>query len=612
MRELRMLLEAGADFAQDDDDGMTALMHASMHGELESMRELIDAGADVEQAAADGTTALMHASMRGDERESMRVLIEAGADVAHLDGGCKTVLIYASIRGRCESMRVLIEAGADVAQADADGMTALMHASTCCQLESMRVLLGAGADVNQAAADGRTALMIAITGELESMRVLIEAGADVDQAAANGITALMLASTIGEFESMRVLIEAGADVAQATANGITALMLVSTRCELESMRVPIEAGADVAQAARDGRTARMIACMNDGHLECARALLEAGANVMHLAHRGMGALDRAGSSSFETLQLLCAYAPSREAVRAHLAPNTRILPTCTRWLDATSRWTSPLHHFEFLPVSSVRALLVEGADVHAADGGADAPTPLSLAAARLLHGDRAGDSHAAATLIVRAAAPWSPLTHALFPAGAKARAIELVRIGWLLARRLQGDVAGTSHVEVAIRDAWLGHVMPHAIERTSVIGLSPTATPHPPPGATRSITTRMCRSLIKLDCSCMEQHYGRPPPRGAFATTRRVRGDRRRNRGDAGGDGIIQGDRVQDIARRATSAKADARARLVGPRRARTRASAARCPGLWPEKRAEGQKAPTSAPSADDGVSGAPLASAQA
>ena len=37
---------------------------------------------------------------------------------------------------------------------------------------------------------------------------------------------------------------------------------------------------------------------------------------------------------------------------------------------------------------------------------------------------------------------------ALFPAGAKARAVELVRVGWLLARRLQTLVGETGQVEM--------------------------------------------------------------------------------------------------------------------------------------------------------------------
>ena len=73
-------------------------------------------------------------------------------------------------------------------------------------------------------------------------------------------------------------------------------------------------------------------------------------------------------------------------------------------------------------------------------------------------------------MLVRAAAPWSPGTHALFTAGAKARAVELLRIGWLLARRVQALAAesdATAQVEVAFRDVWLGHVMPLVIKRST-------------------------------------------------------------------------------------------------------------------------------------------------
>jgi hypothetical protein len=196
-----------------------------------------------------------------------------------------------------------------------------------------------------------------------------------------------------------------------------------------------------------------------------RALLEAGADAQ-LRDDGKCALEFAGQS-LEMVQLLCAYASSREEVRAHIATDDLEMITldCVRWLDETRRWTSPLHHFEFLPLERVLALLVEGADVRAGDGGPDAPTPFSLAAARLLQGDGSNDGSAA--IIVAAAAPWSLKTHALFPARAKARAVELLRIGWLLARAFEETVADTSQVEVAFRDVWLGHVMPIAIERSS-------------------------------------------------------------------------------------------------------------------------------------------------
>ena len=122
---------------------------------------------------------------------------------------------------------------------------------------------------------------------------------------------------------------------------------------------------------------------------------------MQRGHDRMPALHLA-AQSLERLQLLCAYAPSREAVDAlHLIETAS--RECARWLAATRRWSSRLHHIEFRSLERVRALLVGGADVRAGDDEADAPTPLSLATERLLRSGGSDDGRAA--LIVRATAP---------------------------------------------------------------------------------------------------------------------------------------------------------------------------------------------------------------
>jgi hypothetical protein len=79
----------------------------------------------------------------------------------------------------------------------------------------------------------------------------------------------------------------------------------------------------------------------------------------------------------------------------------------------------------------VRELLIGGADLHACEGGAAAPTPLLLARA-LLQRDL---GHEGAQLVVRAAAPWSPVVNqGSFPARARERAVKLSVLGHLLAR----------------------------------------------------------------------------------------------------------------------------------------------------------------------------------
>ena len=115
-------------------------------------------------------------------------------------------------------------------------------------------------------------------------------------------------------------------------------------------------------------------------------------------------------------------------------------------------WT-PLHHLEQLECmpQRVRDLLRSGADLHDKhDPGLESP----LERARALATTEAG------AMVIRAAAPWSPSSHNLFPELTRIRACMLLRLGHLLAAsaNFEGET-------VAIVDAWLHHVMAHALSR---------------------------------------------------------------------------------------------------------------------------------------------------
>ena len=89
------------------------------------------------------------------------------------------------------------------------------------------------------------------------------------------------------------------------------------------------------------------------------------------------------------------------------------------------------------------------------------PTPLSLARALRAAGDADYDS--AAHLVLRASQPWRPQTHALFPAAARARAVELMRLGRLLSN--QPRFADVRSAAVGLNDVWMSIVVPHAVGR---------------------------------------------------------------------------------------------------------------------------------------------------
>ena len=118
----------------------------------------------------------------------------------------------------------------------------------------------------------------------------------------------------------------------------------------------------------------------------------------------------------------------------------------TAWLVSTRGWT-PLHHLEELSPARARTLLRDGADPHAQPS----PTPAQRASA--VGGE-------VSELVLRAARPWSRVSHELYPDAARARAVELLRLGQQLA--IQPRFA---FQEQAVVDVWVTHVMPHVVSR---------------------------------------------------------------------------------------------------------------------------------------------------
>ncbi|EOD31535.1 hypothetical protein EMIHUDRAFT_364913, partial [Emiliania huxleyi CCMP1516] len=175
---------------------------------------------------------------------------------------------------------------------------------------------------------------------------------------------------------------------------------------LEIARLLREAGAAVNQARNNGATPLFMAC-NKGHLEIARLLLEAGAAVSQAEQNGVTPL----------------YIASQEG---HIE--------CVRLLrdaSAAIRGWTPLAHLETLTAARATSLLRSGASLHEGE-----PTPLRRAA---------GGEGEAAALVRRAAAPWSPASHPLFPAAARARAALLVRSIYEIHERYHLDSAGATN-----------------------------------------------------------------------------------------------------------------------------------------------------------------------
>jgi len=144
--ELERLVATGTDINSKDDEGMTALMCAALHGHVEVAQYLVEAGAALNTARDDGKTALMFAAEKG-HVELAQYLVGAGADLAARTGGSyaiclgtafKTALMLAAENGNVEVAQYLEAAAAGKARERAVGAqasAAFFSAGSVTQME---------------------------------------------------------------------------------------------------------------------------------------------------------------------------------------------------------------------------------------------------------------------------------------------------------------------------------------------------------------------------------------------------------------------------------------------------------------------------------------------
>jgi len=219
-----------------------------------AIAELLDRRVDVDAAQVDGMTALIWAAYH-DDLDTARVLLEAGADVAATNRYGVAALSVACQNGSGPMVKLLLDHGADPNTTLRGGETALMTASRTGRVDAVQPLIDKGAGLDAKEAGGQTALMwAAAEGHTRVVDALIDAGAEFRTTLRSGFTPLMFAVRNGHIGVTHRLIEAGVDVNEAMTR------------------------------ARGGRnkpernTSPLLMAMENGHFELAEALLEAGAD----------------------------------------------------------------------------------------------------------------------------------------------------------------------------------------------------------------------------------------------------------------------------------------------------------------------------------------------
>ena len=233
---------------------------------------------------------------KGQDWPAVRALLRRHVDVDAPQGDGATALHWAAHWDNREVADLLLSAGANANAADDDGGTPLSLACLNGSARMVEILLKAGANPNAAPVNGETPLMTAArTGNLEVVKLLVASKADVNgREASRGQTALMRAVAQNHPDIVRQMVHSGADVHARSKTGFTPLLFAAQQGNIESARILLDAGADVNETAPDGiggdTNARSLLKRNtaagallvaiDSHQnEMARFLLERGADV---------------------------------------------------------------------------------------------------------------------------------------------------------------------------------------------------------------------------------------------------------------------------------------------------------------------------------------------
>ncbi len=313
---IKLLLRAGANVESPNAEGQTALMVVARAGKIDAAKLLLKAGADVN--AKEGwasQSALMWASAHG-HPEMMRLLLKSGAKVdargavrewarrvtseprpKGMNRGGFTAMLYAAREGCIPCAKELLAAGADIDLPDPDQTTPLVVALMNLHFDFASYLIEQGADVDRWDLYGQTPLYVAIdmntlpvggrpdipsedfTTGLQVAERLLAKGANPniplklrppyrnyifdrggDAVLSTGATPLLRAAKGGDVPAIALLLKYKADYNQANDQGVTPLM----------------AAAGMGHGANPTRGRFKTDAQG---AECARLLIEAGANV---------------------------------------------------------------------------------------------------------------------------------------------------------------------------------------------------------------------------------------------------------------------------------------------------------------------------------------------
>jgi uncharacterized protein len=250
-------------------------------------------------ARADEPPGSLLAAAEANDHAAAMAFIAHGADVRARGPDNTTALHFASHFGDVQLVQALLRRGAEAGAVNDYGASPMQAAAVEADTPILEALLKAGANVDSPNPEGQTVLMVvARTGNLEAAKLLLRHGAKVNAIESwGGQTALMWAAAQRQPQMVQLLLAHGANAQLRSAvrdwqrrvtaegrpkimnhGGFTALHFAAREGCIECARALLKAGADLNALDPDETTPLVMALLNM-HFELATFLINAGADV---------------------------------------------------------------------------------------------------------------------------------------------------------------------------------------------------------------------------------------------------------------------------------------------------------------------------------------------
>ena len=253
------------------------LWKAARNGDLAAASQhIIVADPNYKHAPENNTP--LHVAILGGHEEMVSLLLEkAGANPSICDSYGDCPLHTAARQNSATIIDMLVQSGANVNAMNKSGRTALSIACLNGKMKSVEALLKSKADINMPL-ESAPVIAAAYRGHVDIVETLLTSGADTSKANVNRYTALHVASQEGHVECLSLLIPLS-DLEASIDVGMTMLALACTMGHIDCARALINAGACVNSQRKDGSTTLHIAS-GKGQLQVVTELLKAGANII--------------------------------------------------------------------------------------------------------------------------------------------------------------------------------------------------------------------------------------------------------------------------------------------------------------------------------------------